>query len=250
MTQHEQLHLLGGGRAASSRTSPSTCRKIRYRNRSDTTVIVPEQRCAPIIAGHRRARHYGTPQAAVAMAMLQARSRPASGMARFAAARRCHRWRACAVFRTMCAETLGALDERGAWGAGRRRWSVDRSPQHRHAPHPRSETAGHVGGLILEPDRMGPNHSGSDPSNDSRSGFGVRLLAGTTLRLRLRLDNSLRTRLYRSLDTRSRSKRGSAVLISFENCGLDTTPCRHFETVGVGPLADGCGLFTGSTGSR
>ena len=41
MAQHEELDILGGGRAAVSRTSPSTCRKIKYSNRSDTPRSCP-----------------------------------------------------------------------------------------------------------------------------------------------------------------------------------------------------------------
>ena len=58
-----------GGRP-SSRTSPSTCRKIRYRNRRDTAVIVPECRSTPITAGHGRTRHSGNPQGTSCFAVL------------------------------------------------------------------------------------------------------------------------------------------------------------------------------------
>ena len=45
----------------SSRTSPSSRRKIRYGNRSDTTVIVPERRSAPLTAGQRTCATFWNP---------------------------------------------------------------------------------------------------------------------------------------------------------------------------------------------
>ena len=69
MTQHEHLHLLGGGRAAQQQDQArAPCRKIRYSNRNDTTVIVPRARSTPLTAGRRRADilephtlYFGTP---------------------------------------------------------------------------------------------------------------------------------------------------------------------------------------------
>jgi hypothetical protein len=64
MTQHEHLHLRGGGCAAQQQDQPpSTCRKIRYSNRGDTTVIVPERGARRSTLVNGRARHSGTPQA-------------------------------------------------------------------------------------------------------------------------------------------------------------------------------------------
>jgi hypothetical protein len=36
VAQHEQFNVLGGGLRPISRTSPSTCRRIKYSSRSDT----------------------------------------------------------------------------------------------------------------------------------------------------------------------------------------------------------------------
>ena len=47
----------------SSRTSPSTCWKIRYSSRSDTAAIMPVRRRRPITAGQGRAPSSGTPHA-------------------------------------------------------------------------------------------------------------------------------------------------------------------------------------------
>src|SRR3954449_1744626 len=41
VAQHEKLDVLGGGGAAHSRSSPSTCRKIKYSSRSDTPGSCP-----------------------------------------------------------------------------------------------------------------------------------------------------------------------------------------------------------------
>ena len=62
--QHEELDVLGGGRATQQQDQPEHLPEIRYSSRSDTAVIVPEDRSAPITAGYGRVRHSGTPQAA------------------------------------------------------------------------------------------------------------------------------------------------------------------------------------------
>ena len=46
-----------------SRTSPSTCLKIRYSNRIDTVTIMLGLEGAPITAGQQRVPRSGTPQA-------------------------------------------------------------------------------------------------------------------------------------------------------------------------------------------
>jgi hypothetical protein len=63
----------------SSRISPSTCRKIKYNNRSDTAVILPEHRRQPITAGHGRARPSGTPQGAGAEGAVEFEARVLRG---------------------------------------------------------------------------------------------------------------------------------------------------------------------------
>src|SRR3954453_22471751 len=94
----------------------------------------------------------------------------------------------------------------------------------------------------------GPEPSGSGTSDNERSGVGIRLLAGTTLRLRL--VSNFHGGLCASLGNRSSGRRGCAVLVRLEHSGGDPAPRRHFEAVGVGPLADRGGLPTGSTRSR
>ena len=67
MTQHEHLTSFEEDVRPSSRTSPSTCRKIRYSNRNDTTVIVPERRSAPLTAGQRTCATFWNPTGVDAM---------------------------------------------------------------------------------------------------------------------------------------------------------------------------------------
>jgi hypothetical protein len=45
-----------------SRTSPSTCQKIKYSNRGDTSEIMPSRWRSSIVAGQPQVQRYGTPQ--------------------------------------------------------------------------------------------------------------------------------------------------------------------------------------------
>jgi hypothetical protein len=63
--QHEELDVLGGGRATQQQDQPEQLSEDQIGERSDdTAMIVPEQWSAAMTAGHRRARHSGTPQVA------------------------------------------------------------------------------------------------------------------------------------------------------------------------------------------
>ena len=54
VTQHEELDVLGGGRAAISRTSPNTCEKIKYSNVRHEALLgrmeVRDLRCSAVVA--------------------------------------------------------------------------------------------------------------------------------------------------------------------------------------------------------
>ena len=63
--QHASDHEVGGVDAVrlSSKTSLSTCRRIRYSSRSDTGANMPDRRMPLITAGQQRWPNSGTPQA-------------------------------------------------------------------------------------------------------------------------------------------------------------------------------------------
>ncbi len=74
----------------SSRTSPSTCPKIRYSSRSDTVAIMPDHWRPPITAAQRPVRRSGTPHAlsgldrrADALAVLAVAEQTADGCEAF-----------------------------------------------------------------------------------------------------------------------------------------------------------------------
>jgi hypothetical protein len=63
MAQHEQLDVLGGGRATQQQEQPEQVLKDQYSRRNDPAAIMPGRWRSLIAAGQRHVQDSGTPQA-------------------------------------------------------------------------------------------------------------------------------------------------------------------------------------------